>query len=171
MLQRYREAAGANTTSSTLLAEAGDELLPPSSYLPLAVNEKESICGKPPGKGSEGKNGWDVVIKVVLDGPNPLPLPSSESRPTSDKIVGARNIIECWIEFLDRSCVCAVVSFAILASTVLPLEYQVELIQNTGLIFPAFVLASLQGCCSHCGTKPNGRNQVQLPRRSRWNQS
>jgi hypothetical protein len=83
MLQRYREAAGANTTSSTSLAEAGDELLPPSSYLPLAVDEIETVCGTQPGKGFEGKHGWDVVIKVVLNGPNPLPLPSSENRPTS----------------------------------------------------------------------------------------
>jgi hypothetical protein len=83
MLQRYRETAGANTTSSTSLAEAGDEVLPPSSYLPLSVNEIEKVCGTQPGKGIEGTHGWDVVIKVVLDGPNPLPLPSSENRPTS----------------------------------------------------------------------------------------
>jgi hypothetical protein len=83
MLERYRETVGVNTTASTSLAEAGDEVLPPSSYLPMKDNEIEDVCGTQPGKDIEGKHGWDVVIKVVLDGPNPLPLPSSESRPTS----------------------------------------------------------------------------------------
>jgi hypothetical protein len=81
MLQRYRETAGVDVTASSSLA-AGDEVIPPSSYLPLRVNEIEEVCGTQPGKGIEGKHGWDVVIKVVLDGPNPLPLPSSENRPT-----------------------------------------------------------------------------------------
>jgi glycoprotein-N-acetylgalactosamine 3-beta-galactosyltransferase len=84
MLQRYRETAGVNTTVSTSLpAEAGDEVFPPSSFLPMKDNEIEKVCGTQPGKGVEGTHGWDVVIKVVLDGPNPLPLPSSENRPTS----------------------------------------------------------------------------------------
>jgi hypothetical protein len=83
MLQRYRETAGVNTTAPTSLAEAGDEVLPPSSYLPMRDNEIKEVCGTQRGKGNEGKHGWDVVIKVVLDGPNPLPLPSSENRPTS----------------------------------------------------------------------------------------
>jgi hypothetical protein len=82
MLQRYRETLGVNATVSASLAEGVDEVLPPSSYLPLRSNEAEEVCGTQPGKGIEGKHGWDVVIKVVLDGPNPLPLPNSEKHPT-----------------------------------------------------------------------------------------
>jgi glycoprotein-N-acetylgalactosamine 3-beta-galactosyltransferase len=81
MLQRYRETAGVNSTvsSSSSLVDAADDPLPPSSYLPLTANETERVCGVP---GIKGKKGWDVVIKVVLDGPNPLPLADSENIPT-----------------------------------------------------------------------------------------
>jgi glycoprotein-N-acetylgalactosamine 3-beta-galactosyltransferase len=86
VLQRYRETSGVNATvSSSSLVEAVDEALPPASYLPLTANETEKVCGTQPGKGIEGKHGWDVVIKVVLDGTNPLPLPSSEERPRGPK--------------------------------------------------------------------------------------
>ena len=83
MLQRYRETTGVNTTmSSSSLVETADEPLPPSSYLPLTANETKTVCGIQAGMGIEGKRGWNVVIKVVLDGPNPLPLADSENLTT-----------------------------------------------------------------------------------------
>jgi hypothetical protein len=83
MLQRYREAAGNNTTMlSSSLVEGADYPLPPSSYLPLNAWETEKVCGRKPGKGYEGEFGWNITMKVVLDGPNPLPLADSENRPT-----------------------------------------------------------------------------------------
>ncbi len=84
MLKRYREAAGIKTTmSSWSLVEGADYPLPPSSYLPLNAWELKKVCGRKPGKGYEGEFGWNVTMKVVLDGPNPLPLADSENRPTS----------------------------------------------------------------------------------------
>jgi hypothetical protein len=85
MLQRYDETAGVNATvSSSSLAAATDESLPPSShYLPLTASETAKVCGVQPGLGIEGKNGWNVVSKVVVDGPNPLPLADGENRPIS----------------------------------------------------------------------------------------
>jgi hypothetical protein len=80
MLQRYRETAGVNASSS--LVDAADEPLPPSSYLPLTAKETAKVCGVQPGMGIQGKNGWNVVIKVVLDGPNPLPLADNENLPS-----------------------------------------------------------------------------------------
>jgi hypothetical protein len=82
MLQRYRETAGANATvssspsspsSPSLVLEAANGPFPPSSYLPLTANETEKVCSVQPGMGHEGTHGWNVTIKVVLDGPNPLP--------------------------------------------------------------------------------------------------
>jgi hypothetical protein len=91
MLQRYRETAGVNVTASSSLVEAIDEVLPPLSYLPMTVYEAEEVCGTKPGKGIEGKHGWDAVIKVVLDGPNPLPLPSSVKRPRGPESIIDKN--------------------------------------------------------------------------------
>jgi hypothetical protein len=83
MLQRYREAAGASTiVTSSSLVEAADEALPPSSYLPMTAKETEKVCGEKLGRGYKDKHGWNVVSKVVLDGPNPLPLADSENIPT-----------------------------------------------------------------------------------------
>jgi hypothetical protein len=89
MLQRYRETAGVNASS---LVDAADEALPPPSYLPLTANETPKVCGVQPGMGIEGKHGWNVVIKVVLDGPNPLPLAESENRPTGPKPEPGKNV-------------------------------------------------------------------------------
>jgi hypothetical protein len=76
MIQRYRDTQGGNATvaSSSFVQAAEEPLLPPSSYLPLTATETEKVCSVPPGMGVEGEHGWNVVIKVVLDGPNPLPF-------------------------------------------------------------------------------------------------
>jgi hypothetical protein len=82
MVQRYRDETAGLESSLTSSTEDAEELMPPSSYIPMTVNETAKICSIEPGKGIEGKYGWGVVIKVELDGPNPLPLSDSEYRPT-----------------------------------------------------------------------------------------
>jgi hypothetical protein len=85
MLQRYREAAGDKTTvssASSSSVEATYEALPPSSYLPLTAKEAQKVCGEKLSRGYTDKRGWNAVSKVVLDGPNPLPLAGSKHIPT-----------------------------------------------------------------------------------------
>jgi hypothetical protein len=85
MLQRYNEAAGDKTvvsSASSSSVEDADEVLPPSSYLPLTANETEKVCGEKLGRRYKDKRGWNAVSKVVLDGPTPLPLADSEHIPT-----------------------------------------------------------------------------------------
>jgi hypothetical protein len=98
MLQRYREeAAGTNATvssssSSSSLGEAANEAFPPSSYLPLTANETEKVCGLQPGMGHEGTYGWNVTIKVVLDGSNPLPRADNVKIPTGLEPETGKNV-------------------------------------------------------------------------------
>jgi glycoprotein-N-acetylgalactosamine 3-beta-galactosyltransferase len=63
MLQRYQDQfAGTGMEQQTSAS-----LVPPLSYLPMTANDTDTVCNLPPTKGGEGKEGWDVLLKVDVD--------------------------------------------------------------------------------------------------------
>jgi hypothetical protein len=63
MLQRYQD----QFSGTSMEQQSSASLVPPLSYLPMTASDTDTVCNLPQRKGVEGKEGWDVLLKVDVD--------------------------------------------------------------------------------------------------------